>query len=91
MPVRRRRQTVDLHAAAEGRVCRIAVADRGPGIGDDIRNRVFEPFFTARQGGTGLGLAIVKRLLELQDGGVLLKDRPGGGTIAEVTVRRAGG
>jgi PAS domain S-box-containing protein len=84
-------QPVDLHAAAEGHVCRIAVADRGPGIGDDIRDRVFEPFFTARQGGTGLGLAIVKRLLELQDGRVVLRDRPGGGTIAEVTIPRAGG
>jgi signal transduction histidine kinase len=47
---------------------------------------VFEPFFTTRAGGTGLGLAIVKRLLELQDGGIALKDRPGGGTVAEVTV-----
>ena len=79
-------QPVDLHAAAEGDFCRIAVADRGAGIGDEIRDRVFEPFFTTRQGGTGLGLAIVKRLLELQDGRVVLRDRPGGGTLAEVTI-----
>ena len=79
-------QTVDIHAAAEGHVCRLDIADRGPGIPADVRDRVFEPFFTTRTGGTGLGLAIVKRLLELQDGDVVLKDRPGGGTIAEVTI-----
>jgi PAS domain S-box-containing protein len=84
-------QTVEINASADGNVCRIDVADRGAGIADDIRDRVFEPFFTTRKAGTGLGLAIVKRLLELQDGSVILKDRPGGGTIAEVTVPRARG
>jgi signal transduction histidine kinase len=50
---------------------------------------VFEPFFTTRVSGTGLGLAIVKRLMELHDGSVTLADRPGGGTIAEVTLPRS--
>lgn len=66
--------------------CRIAVCDRGPGIAADIRDRVFEPFFTTRVSGTGLGLAIVKRLMELHDGSITIEDRPGGGTIAEVTL-----
>jgi PAS domain S-box-containing protein len=77
---------VDIQVAADGRMCRIAIRDRGPGISADDRERVFEPFFTTRAGGTGLGLAIVKRLLELQDGTVALYDRPGGGTVAEVSV-----
>jgi PAS domain S-box-containing protein len=75
-------------AAVEG-ICRIAVCDRGPGISPGLRERVFEPFFTTRTNGTGLGLAIVKRLIELQGGTVALNDRPGGGTIAEVTLPRA--
>jgi two-component system sensor histidine kinase AtoS len=82
---------VDLHIATENGTCRIAVRDRGPGIAADVRDRLFEPFFTTRPGGTGLGLAVVKRLLELQGGAVVLKDRPGGGTIAEVTVPTAQG
>ena len=80
---------VEIQIADEGDTCRIAVGDRGPGISADVRDRMFEPFFTTRPGGTGLGLAIVKRLIELQEGSVVLKDRPGGGTVAEITVRRA--
>jgi signal transduction histidine kinase len=77
--------------AASANACNIGVYDRGPGIPAEIRDRIFEPFFTTRVNGTGLGLAIVKRLMELQDGTVELRDREGGGTIAEVTIPRAAG
>jgi PAS domain S-box-containing protein len=82
-------QDIDIHIEADNTHCRIAVRDRGPGIPLDVRDRVFEPFFTTRTNGTGLGLAIVKRLMELQDGTVTLKDRPDGGTIVELTIPRA--
>ena len=77
---------VDIYTEARARSCAIAVRDRGPGIAGEIADRVFEPFFTTRTGGTGLGLAIVKRLMELQNGEISLKERPGGGTIAEITI-----
>jgi PAS domain S-box-containing protein len=77
---------VEIHVAAEAGGCRIAIRDRGHGIPTDMRDRVFEPFFTTRANGTGLGLAIVKRLLELQGGGIVLTERPGGGTVADVTI-----
>jgi PAS domain S-box-containing protein len=77
---------VDVRVAAAEKLCRIEVRDRGPGIPPEVRDRVFEPFFTTRTSGTGLGLAIVKRLMELQDGTIVLDDRPGGGTIASVTI-----
>jgi PAS domain S-box-containing protein len=80
---------VEVRVAAADEACVIGVYDRGPGIAPDVRDRIFEPFFTTRVNGTGLGLAIVKRLIELQDGTVQLTDRPGGGTIAEVTIPRA--
>ena len=66
--------------------CRVAVHDHGPGIPPDVRERMFEPFFTTRAGGTGLGLAIVKRLVELLNGTISLNDRDGGGTVAEISV-----
>jgi PAS domain S-box-containing protein len=80
------RADVDACITASGGLCRIEVRDRGPGIAPDVRDHVFEPFVTTRTNGTGLGLAIVKRLVELQSGTVALKDRPGGGTIAELTM-----
>ena len=80
---------VEIVVADGDHECRIAVRDRGPGIAPEIRDRVFEPFFTTRVSGTGLGLAIVKRLMELHDGTVTLTDRLGGGTIAQVTLPRS--
>ena len=62
----------------------IAVADRGPGLGDGERDRVFEKFYRgsqARPGGMGLGLSIVKRLVEAQAGRVSVENRPGGGAV----------
>jgi signal transduction histidine kinase len=80
------RSPIEITCSVEGSQCRIAIADRGPGIPEDVRDRVFEPFFTTRTSGTGLGLAIVRRLVDLQEGTVALHDRPGGGTVAEVTI-----
>jgi PAS domain S-box-containing protein len=66
---------------------RIGVHDRGPGIPENFRTRIFGRFTqadstTARQkGGTGLGLAICKRLVEMMQGRIGFDDRPGGGTI----------
>jgi PAS domain S-box-containing protein len=67
-------------------LCRISVLDRGPGIPEEIMERVFEPFYTTKKTGTGLGLPIVKRLMELQGGTVVLRPRDGGGTVAELTL-----
>jgi two-component system CheB/CheR fusion protein len=80
---------VEITAAAENGVCRIAVLDRGPGIEKDEADRVFDAFYTTKKTGTGLGLPIVRRLMELQQGTVTLRPRDGGGTVAEMTVALA--
>jgi len=79
---------VDVVVEGDADTCRVVVRDRGPGIPDEARDRLFEPFFTTRAHGTGLGLAVVKRLIELQEGTVSLDRRPGGGTLAEVRLPR---
>ena len=48
----------------------LRVADNGPGLPDAVRERIFEPFLTARLGGTGLGLPIVHRAVEAHRGQV---------------------
>lgn len=54
----------------------IEVSDTGPGIPEDLRERLFQPFATSRPGGTGLGLSIARRIAE-QHGGSLTFETPG--------------
>ena len=78
---------VEVHSCCQDGSCAIAVLDRGPGIPAEVREHLFEPFITTRSGGTGLGLAIARRLTHVQGGTLTLDDRPGGGTVAKVTLR----
>ncbi len=50
----------------------IDVIDHGPGVPDDLRERIFKPFFTNRSEGTGLGLALARDLARLNGGDVVL-------------------
>jgi two-component system, NtrC family, sensor histidine kinase PilS len=59
---------------------RIQVRDNGPGIPEEIRSRLFDPFVSAREGGSGLGLAIVQRAVEAHRGLVLVESGPATGT-----------
>jgi two-component system sensor kinase FixL len=68
-----------------GLACHIAVSDDGPGIPDDIRDKIFIPFFTTKRRGTGLGLPTAKRFIEAHDGRITIDCPPSGGTT--VTVR----
>jgi PAS domain S-box-containing protein len=76
-------------ACAEGR-CRIDVADRGPGIPPDLRDKVFEPFFTTRHRGTGLGLPTARRVVERHNGTLEIACPPTGGTVVSVTLPATG-
>jgi signal transduction histidine kinase len=56
----------------------ICVSDGGPGIPDDLRQRIWEPFFTTKQRGTGLGLAIVRKRMQEAGGTARLAGRLNG-------------
>jgi signal transduction histidine kinase len=65
--------------------CELRVADEGPGLDADARERAFDRFWRAGDGeGSGLGLAIVKRLVEADGGEIALEPRAGGGLEAVV-------
>jgi signal transduction histidine kinase len=75
-----------VEAGAGGRLVRITVADRGPGIAHQDQRRVFEPFFrghaavAAQIHGNGLGLDLVRRITERHGGRVSLESEPGRGS-----------
>jgi two-component system, NtrC family, sensor kinase len=71
---------IDVRVAAEGMSVVIEVADRGGGIPEPIRSRVFDPFFSTKGEGTGLGLAITRHIVESHGGSVTCDPREGGGT-----------
>ena len=59
----------------------LAVGDRGPGIADAEREKIFLPFYSTKPEGVGFGLAIVVRIAELHGGTVEVGPRPGGGSV----------
>jgi signal transduction histidine kinase/CheY-like chemotaxis protein len=67
-----------------GFYARIAVRDAGPGFGEDVAKRLFEPFFTTRPAGTGLGLATVRMIVRDHDGAIDVASAPGKGSRFEV-------
>jgi signal transduction histidine kinase len=77
---------VDISTEDTDGAVRVAVHDRGSGIPEAFRGRIFGRFTqadstaTRQKGGTGLGLAICKRLVEVMHGRIGFDDRPGGGT-----------
>lgn len=56
-----------------------AVQDRGPGIQDEVRENLFQPFFTTKERGTGLGLASSRAIVEAHEGTIGFENAPGGG------------
>jgi signal transduction histidine kinase len=71
-----------LRRAADG--VEITIDDRGRGLAPEVRERLFQPFVSARPGGVGLGLALAHRIVALHGGTLRLGDRPGGGTRAAI-------
>jgi signal transduction histidine kinase len=66
-------------AAGSGALARIAVSDTGAGIRPENLDRIFEPYFTTKEGGTGLGLALTHRIILEHQGSIRAENGPGGG------------
>ena len=62
----------------------LTVRDTGPGMTDEVRARLFEPYFTTKTEGTGLGLSIVERIIAEHDGALDVESELGRGTVFRV-------
>jgi signal transduction histidine kinase len=70
----------------------VSVRDSGCGMTEEVRRRVFEPFFShGKSQGTGLGLAIVRKIVEEHGGAIHLDSAPGRGTVLQVSIPAAPG
>ncbi|HZH81411.1 MAG TPA: HAMP domain-containing sensor histidine kinase, partial [Gemmatimonadales bacterium] len=83
------RGAIDVGVTTEGAGLLVTIADHGPGIPDELRQRVFEPYFTTKRDGTGLGLALVRQTIEAHQGTISVAETPGGGATFSVVLSAA--
>ena len=70
--------TIEARAEADG--ASLTISDDGPGIANDVADRMFEPFVTTKANGTGLGLAIAQAIVDAHGGRIAVGSSPGEGT-----------
>jgi two-component system, NtrC family, nitrogen regulation sensor histidine kinase NtrY len=76
------RGAIDITVASDatgGHGVAVTIADRGPGIPEEMRHRIFEPYVTTKADGTGLGLALVRQTVDAHRGTIAVSETPGGG------------
>ncbi len=75
-----------IHSIPPGRYLQLTVADTGTGIPDEIKTKIFDPYFTTKAvgKGTGMGLSMVHGIMKNSGGGIVLKTKPGEGTAFEL-------
>ena len=78
------RGRIRVRVSTEGAACSVVVSDQGPGIPDDVKDKIFIPFFTTKRRGTGLGLPTAKRFIDAHEGRITVDSPPSGGTTVTV-------
>jgi two-component system, NtrC family, nitrogen regulation sensor histidine kinase NtrY len=80
------RGAIGITVSRDGPGIVVTVADHGPGIPEELRQRVFEPYFTTKADGTGLGLALVRQTVDAHHGTITVSDTPGGGATFSIVL-----
>ena len=80
---------IELRIKRVGQQVVLEIADSGPGIARGHRARIFEPYFTTKEGGSGLGLAIAQRICQEHGGRLQLSSDPGAGAVFTLSLPAA--
>ena len=78
---------LEIFAAPVADGARVTIRDHGPGIPPELEERIFDPYWTGKEGGTGLGLALAKQTIELHQGTIAVERTRGGGATFVVRLR----
>jgi two-component system, LuxR family, sensor kinase FixL len=84
-----RKELLVVTKEVDGDMIEVSVADTGPGLSDEIADRLFQPFVTTKPSGMGVGLSISKRIIEAHGGEMWAEPNPGGGTVFRFTLQQA--
>ena len=81
--------TINVTVDSHDNMVKLSIEDSGPGIPEDIMEKIWDPFFTTKDMGTGLGLGIVKNIITAHDGRTTIANLPSGGTgvVIELPVK----
>jgi len=75
------RRELTIFTGLDGRFAKVGVADSGPGMPDDVAERLFQPFVTTKAQGLGMGLAICRTIVDAHGGRLWAEPNSGGGTV----------
>ncbi len=78
--------TVRFEASLKGDDAEIRIADNGPGIPQDVREKIYDLYFTTKTHGSGIGLAMTFRIVQLHDGIIDFVSEPGQGTVFVIRI-----
>jgi len=81
-----KRGTISLHIKKLDNAMRVTVADNGPGVPADKREKIFTPFFSSKDDGTGLGLSISRKIIESYGGEITFSECEDGGSCFTVSL-----
>jgi two-component system sensor kinase FixL len=81
-----RRELLIATASSGNNLVEVSIADTGPGIDEEIRSRLFEPFVTTKRHGMGIGLSLCRTIIEAHGGQLWAEPGPNGGTVFRFTL-----
>jgi two-component system sensor kinase FixL len=83
------RRHITLSTRLDGNFVEVAIADTGPGIGEDVREALFSPFQSSKSEGVGIGLSICRTIVEAHQGTIRADEADEGGTVFRFTLPKA--